>query len=215
MNLIWKFLYLFYFIFTKLHFFFLISSCYVPTSLFGFFQLHRILAKNLYDFRYGRANELPWFVRLAVTNPWISLGSEMAFQFLKMKMPGKTKKETNKFGRRTYSSSCWYINGINWTTFSCYLSWETIPSSNIYWCDFFFFNYKYIIFFPRFTMVEHVNGEESVSRYLIAPILDQDGGEVVCEVTNRFGRDSKIFLLSIEGIRKEDFFCLQFEREIS
>ena len=145
MNLIWKFLYLFYFIFTKLHFFFLISSCYVPTSLFGFFQLHRILAKNLYDFRYGRANELPWFVRLAVTNLWISLGSEMAFQFLKMKMPGKTKKETNKFGRRTYSSSCWYINGINWTTFSCYLSWETIPS-NIYWCDF-FFNYKHHTFF--------------------------------------------------------------------
>ena len=129
-----------------MHFFFLISSCYVPTSLFGFFQLHRILAKNLYDFRYGRANELPWFVRLAVTNLWISLGSEMAFQFLKMKMPGKTKKETNKFGRRTYSSTCWYINGIDWTTFSCYLSWETIPS-NIYWCDF-FFQLQASYFFP-------------------------------------------------------------------
>ena len=28
-----------------------------------------------------------------MTNLWISLGSEMAFQFLKMKMPGKTKKK--------------------------------------------------------------------------------------------------------------------------
>ena len=64
-------------------------------------------------------------------------------------------------------------------------------------------------------MVEHVNGEESVSRFLIAPILDQDGGEVVCEVTNRFGRDSKIFLLSIEGIKKKIFFYLQFERKNS
>ena len=81
--------------------------------------------------------------------------------------------------------------------------------------DAIFFSITSIILFSRFTMVEHVNGEESVSRFLIAPILDQDGGEVVCEVTNRFGRDSKIFLLSIEGIRKEDFFCLQFEREIS
>ena len=48
-------------------------------------------------------------------------------------------------------------------------------------------------------MVEHSNGEESVSRFLIAPILDQDGGEVVCEVSNRYGRDAKTFLLSIEG----------------
>ena len=69
----------------------------------------------------------------------------------------------------------------------------------------FFFSITSIILFSRFTMVEHVNGEESVSRFLIAPILDQDGGEVVCEVTNRFGRDSKIFLLSIEGIKKKIF----------
>ncbi len=39
----------------------------------------------------------------------------------------------------------------------------------------------------------------SVSRFHIAPILDQDGGEISCEVANRFGRDSKTFLLSIEG----------------
>ena len=76
----------------------------------------------------------------------------------------------------------------------------------------FFFSITSIILFSRFTMVEHVNGEESGSRYLIAPILDQDGGEVVCEVTNRFGRDAKIFLLSIEGIKKKIFFYLQFER---
>ena len=58
-----------------------------------------------------------------------------------------------------------------------------------------------VFFFPirRFSMVEHSNGEESVSRFLIAPILDQDGGEVVCEVSNRYGRDAKTFLLSIEG----------------
>ena len=54
-------------------------------------------------------------------------------------------------------------------------------------------------FSRRFSMVEHSNGEESVSRFLIAPILDQDGGEVVCEVSNRYGRDAKTFLLSIEG----------------
>ena len=63
-------------------------------------------------------------------------------------------------------------------------------------------------------MVEHVNGEESVSRFLIAPILDQDGGEVVCEVTNRFGRDSKIFLLSIEGIKKKIFFTYNLKDKI-
>ena len=89
---------------------------------------------------------------------------------------------------------------------------EKLYHHPIYTDAIFFFNYKYIIFFSRFTMVEHVNGEESVSRYLIAPILDQDGGEVVCEVTNTFGRDSKIFLLSIEGIKKKIFFYLQFER---
>ena len=63
-------------------------------------------------------------------------------------------------------------------------------------------NLSYVRFFlslRRFSMVEHSNGEESVSRFLIAPILDQDGGEVVCEVSNRYGRDAKTFLLSIEG----------------
>ena len=62
-------------------------------------------------------------------------------------------------------------------------------------------NLYYVRFFllRRFSMVEHSNGEESVSRFLIAPILDQDGGEVVCEVSNRYGRDAKTFLLSIEG----------------
>ena len=62
------------------------------------------------------------------------------------------------------------------------------------------------IFLRRFSMVEHSNGEESVSRFLIAPILDQDGGEVVCEVSNRYGRDAKTFLLSIEG-RNSIFLC--------
>ena len=41
---------------------------------------------------------------------------------------------------------------------------------------------------------------ESVSRFHIAPILDQDSGEISCEVANQFGRDSKTFLLSIEGL---------------
>ena len=40
---------------------------------------------------------------------------------------------------------------------------------------------------------------ESISRFHIAPILDQDGGQISCEVANRYGRDSKTFLLSIEG----------------
>jgi hypothetical protein len=48
------------------------------------------------------------------------------------------------------------------------------------------------------TAGELENGN-SVSRFHVAPILDQDGGEISCEVANRFGRDSKTFLLSIEG----------------
>ena len=63
----------------------------------------------------------------------------------------------------------------------------------------------------RFTIVQHSEKEagtgllselengSSVSRFHVAPILDQDGGEISCEVANRFGRDSKTFLLSIEG----------------
>ena len=63
----------------------------------------------------------------------------------------------------------------------------------------------------RFSIVQHSEKEEataavselengsSVSRFHVAPILDQDGGEISCEVANRFGRDSKTFLLSIEG----------------
>lgn len=62
----------------------------------------------------------------------------------------------------------------------------------------------------RFNIVEHSdNGSggaekeattDFVSRFHIAPILDQDTGEISCEVANRFGRDSKTFLLSIEGM---------------
>ena len=63
----------------------------------------------------------------------------------------------------------------------------------------------------RFSIVQHSENEDatsiseelengsSVSRFHVAPILDQDGGEISCEVANRFGRDSKTFLLSIEG----------------
>ena len=47
--------------------------------------------------------------------------------------------------------------------------------------------------------VSEVENGSSVSRFHVAPILDQDGGEISCEVANRFGRDSKTFLLSIEG----------------
>ena len=71
----------------------------------------------------------------------------------------------------------------------------------------------------RFNIVEHSDNSqeggqrvettsssstnsESVSRFHIAPILDQDSGEISCEVANRFGRDSKTFLLSIEGTNK-------------
>lgn len=50
----------------------------------------------------------------------------------------------------------------------------------------------------RFTIMEHLTGSESVSRFLIAPVLDQDGGQISCEAANRFGRDQKHFLLSIE-----------------
>ena len=67
-----------------------------------------------------------------------------------------------------------------------------------------------ILYFVRLIIVEHSdNGSggaekeattDFVSRFHIAPILDQDTGEISCEVANRFGRDSKTFLLSIEGM---------------
>lgn len=47
--------------------------------------------------------------------------------------------------------------------------------------------------------MDHSTLGEAVSRFLIAPVLDQDGGEVTCDVANRYGRDFKTFLLSIEG----------------
>ena len=69
--------------------------------------------------------------------------------------------------------------------------------------------YYYCVKNGRFNIVEHSdNGSggaekeattDFVSRFHIAPILDQDTGEISCEVANRFGRDSKTFLLSIEG----------------
>ena len=49
------------------------------------------------------------------------------------------------------------------------------------------------------SISEELENGSSVSRFHVAPILDQDGGEISCEVANRFGRDSKTFLLSIEG----------------
>jgi tetrahydromethanopterin S-methyltransferase subunit A len=37
------------------------------------------------------------------------------------------------------------------------------------------------------------------SRFVISPVLDQDAGQITCGAANRFGRDQKHFLLSIEG----------------
>ena len=49
-------------------------------------------------------------------------------------------------------------------------------------------------------MLEHKTKEEVISRFIINPVLDQDGGQITCESANRYGRDQKNFLLSIEGI---------------
>ena len=56
-----------------------------------------------------------------------------------------------------------------------------------------------IVFLFRFTMLEHKTKEEVISRFIINPVLDQDGGQITCESANRYGRDQKNFLLSIEG----------------
>ena len=48
-------------------------------------------------------------------------------------------------------------------------------------------------------MLEHKTQEDVVSRFIINPVLDQDGGQITCEAANRYGRDQKNFLLSIEG----------------
>ena len=49
-------------------------------------------------------------------------------------------------------------------------------------------------------MLEHKTAEEVISRFVINPVLDQDAGQITCEAANRYGRDQKNFLLSIEGI---------------
>ena len=48
-------------------------------------------------------------------------------------------------------------------------------------------------------MLEHKTEEEVISRFIISPVLDQDRGQIACEAANRYGRDQKNFLLSIEG----------------
>ena len=51
----------------------------------------------------------------------------------------------------------------------------------------------------RFAMLEHKTEDEVISRFVINPVLDQDAGQITCEAANRYGRDQKNFLLSIEG----------------
>ena len=37
------------------------------------------------------------------------------------------------------------------------------------------------------------------SRFIVEPVLEQDAGQFTCEVANRYGRDQKHFVVSIEG----------------
>ena len=37
------------------------------------------------------------------------------------------------------------------------------------------------------------------SRFIMEPVLEQDAGQFTCEVANRYGRDQKHFVVSIEG----------------
>lgn len=53
---------------------------------------------------------------------------------------------------------------------------------------------------PRFSIVEHHLESESLSRFAVSPVLEQDGGELSCEAANRFGRDQKHFFLSVEDV---------------
>ena len=57
----------------------------------------------------------------------------------------------------------------------------------------------------RFAMLEHKTEEEVISRFVINPVLDQDAGQITCEAANRYGRDQKNFLLSIEGTHFTQF----------
>ena len=105
---------------------------------------------------------------------------------------------------------------ISWRRNGIPISPDEDARSVIDFCFYFFqrFLFRYLYYYcvknGRFNIVEHSDngsgGEEEeeattdfVSRFHIAPILDQDTGEISCEVANRFGRDSKTFLLSIEG----------------
>ena len=40
---------------------------------------------------------------------------------------------------------------------------------------------------------------ETRSRFIMEPVLEQDAGQFTCEVANRYGRDQKHFVVSIEG----------------
>ena len=61
----------------------------------------------------------------------------------------------------------------------------------------------------RFAVEEmHEEGDDSVneendsamrSRFIVEPVLEQDAGQFTCEVANRYGRDQKHFVVSIEG----------------
>ena len=48
--------------------------------------------------------------------------------------------------------------------------------------------------------MEHHLESESLSRFSVNPVLEQDGGELSCEAANRFGRDRKRFYLSVEDV---------------
>ena len=52
----------------------------------------------------------------------------------------------------------------------------------------------------RFTVrVDEAAGETVRSRFVVEPVLAQDAGQFTCEVANRYGRDQKHFVVSIEG----------------
>ena len=46
---------------------------------------------------------------------------------------------------------------------------------------------------------EGEDGPAARSRFVMEPVLEQDAGQFTCEVANRYGRDQKHFVVSIEG----------------
>jgi len=58
----------------------------------------------------------------------------------------------------------------------------------------------YLYLVGRFSIREMRSGDQVRTVFTISPVLEQDSGRIVCESANRFGRDQKVFSLSVEDV---------------